>query len=495
MKYLKNTLGFSSFILLLLVFACSNDEPAQVSSSAAGKAANMIVASVTPDEARAIAKEAYIYGFPMVMNYKTLYNYVIDKSGPEYKGPFNELACDARLFTPDDKAVVTPNSDTPYCMFWMDLRMEPLILSVPEMEPERFYHFQLIDLYTHNFAYVGTLTSGNGAGSFLLAGPGWNGGKPEGITEVIRSETNFIFSVTRTQLFSPDDLPKVKQIQDRYALQPLSAFLGAEKPASAQMPDWPVWVEGAQFDERFFSYFTFMLSLLETPGEGEKPLWDNLTRLGMKPGHSFDIDVQSAEIQQALKAGVKEGFGDIEKFIATHSSDPLLSARIFGTRTYLKESARDNFKLDTSFLLRSVAAQTGLYGNSAAEAIYPTYIFDTEGKPYDASVNQYSLTFNKGQLPPVKSFWSLTLYDGKTQLFIDNTLDRYLLNSSMLDNMKLEKDGSLVLYIAKGSPGADLESNWLPAPNGPFYMVLRLYGPQPEALEGKWRPPVLQKLD
>jgi len=494
MKYLKNTLGVSSLILLLLVFACSRDEPAQVSSSAAGKVADTMVTSVNPDEARAIAKQAYVYGFPMVMNYKTLYNYVIDKSGPEYKGPFNELACDARLFTPDDKAVVTPNSDTPYCMFWIDLRTEPLVLSVPEMEPERFYHFQLIDLYTHNFAYVGTLTSGNGAGSFLLAGPGWNGEKPEGITEVIRSETNFIFSVTRTQLFGPDDLPKVKQIQDSYVLQPLSTFLGEEKPASAQMPDWPVWVEGAQFDERFFSYFTFMLSLLETPGEGEKTLWANLARLGIKPGHSFDIDAQSAEMQQALKAGVKEGFSDIEKFIATHSSDPLLSARIFGTRTYLSESAR-NFKLETPSLLRSVAAQTGLYGNSAAEAIYPTYIFDTEGKPYDASVNKFTLTFNKGQLPPVKAFWSLTMYDGKTQLFIDNALDRYLLNSSMLDEMKLEKDGSLVLYIAKQSPGADLESNWLPAPNGPFYMVLRLYGPEPEALEGKWRPPVLQKLD
>ncbi len=494
-KYLKNLPGVLSLILLLLLFACAKDEPEQVNSAAEGKTADAIVTSVTSDEARAIAKGAYTYGFPMVMNYKTLYNYVIDKHSPEYKGPFNKISCDARLFTPDDKAVVTPNSDTPYCMFWMDLRAEPLVLSVPEIEPERFYHFQLIDLYTHNFAYVGTLTSGNEAGSFLLAGPGWSGQKPEGISEVIRSETDFIFSVTRTQLFGADDLPKVKQIQDNYALQPLSTFLGVEKQVSAQMPDWPAWVEGSQFDERFFSYFTFMLSLLETPGEGEKPLWDDLARLGIKPGHSFDITMQSAQIQQALKAAVKEGFADIEKFIATNSSDPLMSAKLFGTRAYLNESARDNFKLETPFLLRSVAAQTGLYGNSAAEAIYPTYMFDTQGNPYDASVNRYSLTFKKGQLPPVKSFWSLTMYDGKTQLFIDNVLDRYLLNSSMLDDMKLEQDGSLVLSIAKESPGADRESNWLPAPDGPFYMVLRLYGPKPEALEGEWRPPVLQKLD
>ncbi len=119
--------------------------------------------SVTPEEATAIAKEAYIYGFPMVMNYKTIFNYVVDTENPEYKGPFNQLSCVARLFTPEDKAIVTPNADTPYCMFWMDVRAEPMVLSVPEMEPERFYHFQLINLYTHNFAYVGTLTTGNGA--------------------------------------------------------------------------------------------------------------------------------------------------------------------------------------------------------------------------------------------------------------------------------------------------------------------------------------------
>mgnify|MGYP001823326086 CR=1 FL=1 len=149
---------------------------------------------VSAEEAQMIAKEAYVWGFPIVMNYKTMWNYSIDKENPEYKGPFNQTSCAARLFTPEDKAVVTPNADTPYCMFWIDLRAEPQVLSVPEMEPNRFYHFQLIDLYTHNFAYVGTLTSGNGAGKFLIAGPGWNGENPEGITDVIRSETELASS-------------------------------------------------------------------------------------------------------------------------------------------------------------------------------------------------------------------------------------------------------------------------------------------------------------
>jgi hypothetical protein len=147
-------------------------------------------AIVEPEEAEAIARDAYIYGFPMVMNYKTLWNYVVDEGNPEYKGPFNEVSCEARLFTPEDKAVVTPNADTPYCMFWMDLRAEPLVLSVPEIDPDRYYSFQLIDLYTHNFGYVGNLTTGSEAGRYLLAGPGWDGKKPAGITDVIRSETD-----------------------------------------------------------------------------------------------------------------------------------------------------------------------------------------------------------------------------------------------------------------------------------------------------------------
>jgi hypothetical protein len=166
-----------------------------------------------PEQVQAIAADAYVYGFPMVMNYKTMYQYAVNTENPEYKGPFNELACEARLFTPDDRAVVTPNADTPYCIFWMNLRAELIVLSVPEMDDERYCSFQLIDLYTHNFAYVGTLTTGNTAGRYLLVGPDWDGETPVGITEVIRSETDFIFNVTRTQLFSPDDLPEVASIQ------------------------------------------------------------------------------------------------------------------------------------------------------------------------------------------------------------------------------------------------------------------------------------------
>jgi hypothetical protein len=448
-----------------------------------------------PDEreTQAIAKEAYVYGFPMVMNYKTMYQYAVDTQHPEYKGPFNKVACEARLFTPDDRAVVTPNADTPYCMFWMDLRAEPLVLSVPEMDAERYYSFQLIDLYTHNFAYVGSLTTGNGAGRYLMAGPGWDGKTPAGITDVIRSETDFIFNVTRTQLFGPDDLEKVKAIQAKYELQPLSAFLGKKAPAAPPLPEFPDWVEGSQFDERFFTYLDFMMDLLKKPGQGEDALWQQLARLGIGPGKTFRLDGLPDGHVEALKAGVKEGFADMQAFIAKHTSDPLASGKMFGTREFLTESARKNYRLDKPEMLRAAMAHIGLYGNSAAEAVYPTFLTDADGEPLDGSAHQYTITFPKGALPPVKAFWSLTMYDGKTQLFIENPLDRYLLNSDMTARFKQKEDGSLVLYVSKDSPGEDLEPNWLPAPDGPFYVVMRLYGPEEAALEGRWTPPEMKK--
>ena len=445
--------------------------------------------SITPEEAQAIAREAYVYGFPMVVNYKTMYMYTIDENSPEYKGPFNYLGCEARVFTPADKAVVTPNADTPYCMFWGDIRSEPLVLTVPEMGAERFYQVQLMDLFTHNFAYVSTIATGNQAGNYLIAGPNWQGEEPEGIAEVIHCEMGFLFSVIRTQLFDPEDLDRVKEIQDGYAFQPLSAFLGEEAPPPAASEiDFPVWKEGAQFDVGFFGIFDFMLSLVE-PVPEERALFDRFAKIGLGTAEPFDIDSLSPEMAAALAAGVQEGFADIEAFVAGVGNDPLATAKIFGTRQFLRDSAKKNFDHDDHYLIRAAAAHTGLYGNSGIEAIYPTYYTDGGGLPLDASKHTYQITFPDGLLPPVKAFWSLTMYDGKTQLFIDNPLDRYLLNSAMIDQFKRERDGSIILHIRKDSPGEGKESNWLPAPGGPFYLVLRLYGPETEALEGLWTPP------
>ncbi len=448
---------------------------------------------ITPEEAKEIAKEAYIYSFPMVVNYKTMYMYSIDKNSPEYKGPFNYLACVARVYTPNDKGIVTPNSDTPYCMMWGDLRTEPLVLTVPEMEEDRFYEVQLIDLFTHNFAYVSTVATGNTPGNYLITGPGWTGEKPEGIAEVIPCETQFLFAIIRTQLFNPEDIKNVKAIQDAYRFEPLSIFLVTEPPAPPANITFPEWKEESQFNAGAFEYTDFMLSLASIHPD-EKELMKLFAKIGLGTGDKFDINKFSPEVQEAIAKGVKEGFAELEAFIEKNSADPLASAKLFGTREFLKESAKKNYDMNDPYMLRTAAAHTGLYGNSGTEAIYPGYFVDNEGRKLDASGNSYKIVFEADQLPPVSAFWSLTLYDGKTQLLVENSLERYLLNSTMMDQFVIEEDGSLSFYIQKDSPGEKLEQNWLPAPKGPFYLVLRLYGPEEAALTGEWVNPPLVKV-
>jgi hypothetical protein len=449
---------------------------------------------LTPEEAKQIAKDAYVYGFPMVVHYKTMYMYVLNEESPEYKGAFNQLSCDARLFTPDDRAVVTPNSDTPYCMFWVDIRNEPGVISVPEMEAERFYHFQLIDLFTHNFAYLGTLTTGNKAGKYLIASQDWDGEKPDGIDDVIRCETGIFFVVVRTQLLNENDLENVKRIQGEYQLQPLSVYRGNNAPQAGTTDDFPIWNEGDQFTAASFKYLDVMLSLLE-PVEQEKELMERFAKLGIGTDNAFDIHSFNEEVQEAIEEGVEEGFQEVEAFITTYASDPLVSAKIFGTREFLEKSAKENYQLENFYIPRAVAAHMGLYGNSGAEAIYPTYLTDADGAPLNAAENKYTLTFLKGELPPVKAFWSLTMYDGQTQLLIRNPLDRYLLNSSMVEDFVFGENGSLTLYIQKDSPANELEPNWLPAPDGPFYAVMRLYGPEDAALNREWINPPMVKIN
>jgi hypothetical protein len=434
-----------SFFALVMLFGCTKEETTETQKKVTATESTQ---DITPAEAKAIAKEAYVYGFPMVVNYKTMYMYVVNEKSPEYKGPFNYLGCDARLFTPEDKAVVTPNSDTPYCLFWVDLRQEPVVISVPEMEPERYYSFQLIDLYTHNFGYIGTLTTGNGSGKYLIAGPGWKGQKPEGINEVINCETDIFFVVVRTQLFNPEDIDNVKKIQDAYDLKGLSAYLGKQAPPAAPKIDFPEWKEGEQFNAGAFTYIDFMLSLI-TPVDEEKELLKRFAKIGLGTDEPFDINTFSPEIAEAIKGGVKDGFKEIEAFVAKETKDPLISAKIFGTREFLKKSAAENYSLPDFYVMRAVAAHLGLYGNSGAEATYPTYQVDSDGSPLNASMNDFTLTFKKDELPPVKAFWSLSMYDGTTQLFIHNPLDRYLLSSSMMDQFVKEEDGSITFYIQK----------------------------------------------
>ena len=217
--------------------------------------------SATPEEARAIAKDAYIYGFPMVDNYRIQYAYFVDTKNPEYKAPWNHIANIPRVYTPTDTAIQTPNSDTPYSMVGMDLRAEPVVLTVPPIEKDRYFSIQLIDAYTFNFAYIGSRATGNDGGSFVIAGPGWKGETPKGVKEVIRSETELGIAAYRTQLFDPADLDNVKKIQAGYKAEPLSAFLGQQAPTAAPAIDFikPLTPDQEKTSLEFFNVLNFIL--------------------------------------------------------------------------------------------------------------------------------------------------------------------------------------------------------------------------------------------
>ena len=220
----------------------------------------------TPTELREIIKEAYIYGFPMADSYRIQYSYFVDRANPEFKGDWNQPHSVARVYTPQDKAMQTPNSDTPYTFLGADLRTEPLVISVPAMPKGRYYSLQFIDMYTHNFAYVGSRATGNQAGHHLLAGPAWQGVVPEGVTSVIRSETDFAFVLYRTQLFGPDDLEEVKKIQAQYTVRSLSQFTGATPPAPATPVDFirPLSADAQKTSPEFFALLNFLFRFAPT---------------------------------------------------------------------------------------------------------------------------------------------------------------------------------------------------------------------------------------
>lgn len=441
---------------------------------------------VTPDEARAIAREAYIYASPMVDGYRIIHTYYMAPGNPEYKGPMNQLASAARVFTPADTAVQTPNSDTPYSFFGADLRTEPLVVTVPEIEPERYYSIQFVDAYTFNFAYVGSRTTGNGAAKFLLAGPGWQGEKPEGIDEVITSETDLVLGIYRTQLFGPDDLDNVKAVQAGYELEPLSAYLGTEPPAAAPELDYvePLSKDAQKTSPEVFRILNFILTAYCPTVPSEEELMARFTKIDVGPGETFDLDAFSPEVQQAIKDGIADAWKELDEFKKSKiDTGEVTSGALFGTREFL----------DNNYLYRMAAADLGIYGNSEQEAIYPVYTVDSNGDKLDGS-NRYSVRFAPGELPPVNAFWSLTMYKLPESLLVENPIDRYLVNSPMLPDLQKDAEGGLTLYIQHDSPGKDKESSWLPAPEGPFMMVMRLYWPKQEALDGTWQPPKLEKV-
>ena len=440
--------------------------------------------SVTPEEARSIAKDAYIYGFPMATNYGTMYKQAIHTGNPDYRAPFNTLTSSANVATAADKFVVTPNSDTPYSYLWMDLRAEPIVVTMPRIEKGRYYTGQIIDLYTYNFAYMGTRSYGNDGGIFMIAGPGWKGDTPKGVKAVFNSESDFAYILFRTQLFNPGDLANVKKIQAGYKAETLSAFLKQPAPAAAAAVNWPAPSADMLTTPALFPYVNFLLQFCPTnPAETE--LMGRFAKLNIGAGKTFEFTKFSPELQKAITDGIADAGVEMDGLMKQVNAETVSSADFFGTRAFLKGN----------YLYRFAGAKLGLYGNSGDEAIYLAYFVDGGNQPLDGSKHSYTVTFAKGHLPPAHAFWSITMYDGKSQFLVANPLNRYLLNSTMLKSFKYEADGALKIYVQKSSPGGAKQANWLPAPDGPFYAVLRVYMPAPEVENGGWKRPPMQPVE
>lgn len=439
----------------------------------------------TPDEVRAIAKEAYIYAYPMVDSYRIQHAYFVDSKNPEFKADYNKLRNFPRVFTPEDKAVQTPNSDTPYSFLGIDLRAEPIVITLPVIEKARYFSVQFIDAYTHNFAYLGSRATGNEGGSYLLAGPDWQGEKPTGIKEVVRSETELAFALFRTQLFAPADLENVIKTQAGYKVETLSAYLGQVAPAAAPAIEFPspLSPEEQKASLAVFNLVNFVLGFCPThPSETE--LMERFEKIGVGAGKTLDVAALSPEVRQAYADGIADAWKEFQGLLGEVTAGKVASGDLFGTREYLNNNT----------LYRMAGAVLGIYGNSKEEAMYPAYRADAAGQPLNGS-KRYTLRFKADQLPPVNAFWSVTMYDLPASLLVSNPLQRYLINSPMLPDLKRDADGGLTLYVQHESPGPDKESNWLPAPGGPFWCAMRLYWPKPAALDGSWKRPEMEIAD
>lgn len=438
---------------------------------------------VTPEEARAIAKEAYVYGYPLVDNYIISYEYFVDETSPNFKAPWNNLKNINRVFTPADTAVQTPNSDTPYSWAGLDLRAEPIVISLPEIEEKRYYDVEMWDAYNYIIGYAGSRTTGNEAGNIMIVGPDWTGETPDGIKKVYTSDTDFGVVVIRTQLFNPDDITNVEKIQAEYRMQPLSAFLGTTPPPAAPAVDFiePLTKAELKTSLDFFNIMNFVLTYSPVV-PSEAALRERFAKIGIEGGKTFDPARLSPEMKTAIEAGRADAWEDFADVAKQMDEGKITSGDVFGSREYLGDN----------YLYRWLGT-TGIYGNAKEEAIYPVLAVDSEGQKLDGA-NKYTLRFAPGELPPVNAFWSTTMYELPSSLLVANPIDRYLLNSTMMDQFVKDADGGITLYFQNKSPGKDLEPNWLPAPKGPFWVILRLYWPKEAALNGDWKAPVVTRV-
>ncbi len=443
-------------------------------------------AEVSPKEAKAIAEEAYIYAFPILDQYKMLFVMAVWEKSPAYEAPFNQMKNKAILLGPEYTAIVRPNNDTFYSIVWLDLRAEPMVISVPAIPDKRYYAWQLIDMYTHNIDYIGTRETGFEAGKYLIAGPEWQGKKPEGVEKIIQTEGNFLVALCRTQVYSEDDVEDAVKVQNGYKVESLSEFIGAESPAPPAELNFPIFSPEKVRSVEFITYLNFMLGQLK-PHSSEIELFKKFAKIGIGPDAPFDVEKLDPEMKKAIEDGIASALVKIEaetRKLGVMQNGWMQIAGAFGTREAMQGK----------YLTRAAAAFMGLWGNTLEEAFYPETSVDEDNEALDGSKHNYILHFDKDEIPPVKAFWSLSMYKLPEQHFIENPINRYVI-SSATKGLKYNEDGSLDVYIQKDSPGKNKESNWLPAHDGLFSLQARLYWPNPDMLHPLYVMPVVRIVE
>lgn len=457
---------FLAVIVFLITTACKKETALDKTNTADN--------SVSPDSVTAIAKEAWIYGYPVFYNYKMIYATALNKQSGEFVG-FNKFKNIAMSATPSDTLVVTINNDTPYSMASLNVSDEPVVIELPKVEENRYYVMQFVDLYTFNFEYLGSRMSGNNPGKYLIAGPDWKGETPKGINKVLKSETNLIFLVGRTQLHSPEDVSNLKKIQEQYKLMPLHEYTKQPVPQVKKYDlPLPVWKEDDYSTPEFINVLNALLQYANVDSS-ETKLRERFAKIGIVPGKRFDSSKYSPETIKAIEKGIIEAKKELESGV-TNLRD---FGNLFGTRK----------ALENNYMNRAIAAAAGIYGNTKEEAVYTGSAVDKDNQPLAGNKN-YILKFSKNQLPEAKYFWSITMYNLPKRLLVRNPISRYSIGNKS-KGLKYESNGDLIIYLQASSPGKDKESNWLPTPkNENFNFVIRIYGPNDKVINGTWKMPL-----
>lgn len=435
-------------------------------------------------EAFDLGTEAYIYGYPLVtmeMTQRVLTN-VAEPQGD--KAPMGQFANLRQYPTAANKEVTAPNADTLYSLAWLDLSKEPYVLSIPNMKG-RYYLFPMLDGWTEVFEIPGTRTTGTKAQMYAITSPGWKGTLPAGIKEY-KSPTNMVWILGRTySTGTPADYKAVHALQDQLKVVPLSAYGKPYTPPPGKVdPDIDMKTPTRDQVNRLSAgdYFKLLAALMKDnpPAKADAPMVARLKKIGIVPGQDFDI----AKLDPAVAKGLERVPKAAQEKIMAHFKKA--GTEVNGWTFSLKTGT-----YGTDYLQRALITAIGLGANRPQDAVYPTSEVDADGKPYDGAY-KYVMHFPKGQTPPAKGFWSLTMYDAQ-YFFVPNPLNRYTL--SPRNKLKYNKDGSLDLYIQNEPPSKAKESNWLPAPKGKFILMLRIYWPKESLLDGTWQPPAVKRVD